>query len=81
MKFKDYIDPPIVEATDTSNTFASKPVKGLHLVVLGLGDEEGTFAEVIEEVAEKKGLKYTLINVEEAYIADSDLDSWRGNIP
>ena len=74
MKFKDYIDPPIVEATDTSNAFASKPVKGLHLVVLGLGDEEGTFAEVIEDVAKKKGLKYNLINVEEAYIADSDVD-------
>ena len=73
MKFKDYIDPPpIVEQTDTSDT--GKINKRLHLVVLGLGDEEGTFADVIGEVSEKKGLKYTLINVEEAYIADQDLD-------
>ena len=60
MKFKDYIDPPpIVEQTDTSDT--GKITKRLHLVVLGLGDEEGTFADVIGEVSEKKGLKYTLI--------------------
>lgn len=74
MKFKDYIDPPapVREGTDTSDV--GKITKALHLVVLGLGDEEGTFADVIQEVAEKKGLKYSLINVEEAYIADQDLD-------
>ena len=74
MKFKEYIDPqPIEEAIDTSDQALKKP-SGLHLVVLGLGDEEGTFADVIQEVAKNKKIKYTLINVEEAYIADADLD-------
>ena len=46
MKFKDYIDPPapVREGTDTSDV--GKITKALHLVVLGLGDEEGTFADV-----------------------------------
>jgi hypothetical protein len=57
MKFKEYIDPqPIEEAIDTSDQ-ALKKTSGLHLVVLGLGDEEGTFADVIQEVAKNKKIK------------------------
>tara|TARA_B110000285_G_scaffold231237_1_gene299477 strand:- start:24 stop:1472 length:1449 start_codon:yes stop_codon:yes gene_type:complete len=73
MKFKDYIDPtPQIEELVERDLGDKTP--GIHLVVLGLGDEEGTFADVIEQVSKKKGIKYTLVNVEEAYIADSDLE-------
>ena len=73
MKFKDYIDPtPQIEELVERDLGDKTP--GIHLVVLGLGDEEGTFADVIDQVSKKKGIKYTLVNVEEAYIADSDLE-------
>lgn len=77
MKFKDYIDPTysaevIEEAVnDTDKGLGKKP---MHLVVLGYGDEEGTFSSVVSEVAKKRKLKYDLIKVEEAYIADTDLE-------
>jgi len=77
MKFREYIDPPLVEQIDTTDkTLPGKKIKPdtLHLVVLGIGDEEGTFANVVNEVAKKSGLKYTLIDVNQAYIADQDLD-------
>lgn len=77
MKFKDYIDPTwsnyqIDEKMDASDRGENPDT--LHLVVLGLGDEEGTFSNVVNDVAKKKKLKYTLIDVTQAYIADSDLE-------
>ena len=77
MKFKDYIDPTwsnyqIDEKMDASDRGENPDT--LHLVVLGLGDEEGTFSNVVNDVAKKKKLKYTLIDVTQAYLADSDLE-------
>ena len=33
----------------------------LEIVVLGLSDEEGTFADLIQKVAKKRGIKHTLV--------------------
>ena len=46
----------------------------LHIVVLGKGGEEGTFADLAEEVAKKKGIRHDLINVEEAWISQKDVE-------
>ncbi len=48
--------------------------KDLHLVVLGWGDEEGTFADIVYETAKKKGIRYDLVKVDEAFISASDLE-------
>ena len=48
--------------------------KDLHIVVLGKGGEEGTFADLAEEVAKKKGIRHDLINVEEAWISQKDVE-------
>ena len=46
----------------------------LEIVVLGLSDEEGTFADLIQKVAKKRGIKHTLVDVTEAYIVASDIE-------
>lgn len=48
--------------------------KELHVVVLGKGSEEGTFADLAEVVCKEKGIKYNLINVEEAWISQKDVE-------
>lgn len=48
--------------------------KDLHFVVLGKSDGDGTFAKVMEKVAKRKGVKFNLVYVEEAWISQSDID-------
>ena len=48
--------------------------KDLHIVVLGKGGEEGTFADLAEEVCKDKKIKYNLINVDEAWISQKDVE-------
>ncbi len=46
----------------------------LEIVVLGLSDEEGTFADLIQKVAKKRNMKHTLVDITEAYITSSDVE-------
>ena len=46
----------------------------LHVVVLGTGDGDGTFAGLMEEVTVKRNIKYDFIDVKKAWIADSDIE-------
>ena len=46
----------------------------LHIVVLGTGDGDGTFAEIVEEVSTKRNIKYDFVDVTKAYLGDSDID-------
>ena len=46
----------------------------LHIVVLGTGDGDGTFAEIVEEVSTKRNIKYNFVDVTKAYLGDSDID-------
>ena len=39
------------------------PAKDLHVVIMGLGEEEGTFAEIMQKLCKKRGIKNTLINI------------------
>jgi len=50
------------------------PMEDLHIIILGLGDEEGAFADHIQELVKKYGMKNTMINVEDAYIASKDVE-------
>ena len=50
------------------------PLKELEIIVLGLSDEEGTFADLIQKVAKKKEIKHTLVDVTQAYIASQDVE-------
>ena len=50
------------------------PMKDLHVVILGLGDEEGTFADHIQQLTKKYGMKTTMIDVQEAYMASKDVE-------
>tara|TARA_B100000287_G_scaffold196166_1_gene185327 strand:- start:4558 stop:5988 length:1431 start_codon:yes stop_codon:yes gene_type:complete len=50
------------------------PLKELEIIVLGLSDEEGTFADLIQKVAKKKEMKHTLVDVTQAYIASQDVE-------
>ena len=36
------------------------PYNELHVVVLGTGDGDGTFADIVEEVSVKRDIKYNL---------------------
>lgn len=49
-------------------------MKDLHVIILGLGDEEGTFADHMQELVSKYGMKSTMIDVDEAYIASKDVE-------
>ena len=57
MKFKEYINPtPTIEYEDDlaeKVVFEKDPSK-LHCIVLGLGDEEGTFADIVGKITKKK---------------------------
>ena len=64
-KFNSYFTEKFEEPIDQKN---------LHIVVLGKGGEEGTFAELVEVVAGKKNIKYNLVNVEEAWISQKDVE-------
>ena len=46
----------------------------LHVVVLGTGDGDGTFAGLMEEVTVKRNIKYDFVDVKKAWIADSDIE-------
>lgn len=46
----------------------------LHIVVLGTGDGDGTFAGLMEEVTIKRDIKYDFVDVTEAWIAGTDID-------
>lgn len=50
------------------------PMKNIHIVILGLGDEEGTFADHMQELVSKYGMKNTMVDVEEAFIASKDVE-------
>jgi glutathione synthase/RimK-type ligase-like ATP-grasp enzyme len=64
-KFNDYFNEKFEEPLEQEE---------LHIVVLGKGGEEGTFAELAETVAKKKNIKYNLVNVEEAWISQKDVE-------
>ena len=49
-------------------------MQDLHIIILGLGDEEGTFADLIQKVAKKYNMKTTMVDVSEAYIASKDVE-------
>jgi len=46
----------------------------LHVVVLGKGGEEGTFADLAEKVSKKKNIKFDLVHVDEAWISQKDVE-------
>jgi len=58
----------------TEDNHEEIPMKDLHVVILGLGDEEGTFADHMQELVSKYGMKSTMIDVDEAYIASKDVE-------
>jgi len=68
-EWQEAVNNPVVE----KKVFEKDPSK-LHCIVLGLGEEEGTFADIVSKLTKKRGMKFTLINVEEAYIANADVD-------
>ena len=49
-------------------------MQDLHVVILGLGDEEGTFADLIQKVTKKYNMKTTMVDVSEAYMASKDVE-------
>ena len=49
-------------------------MQDLHVIILGLGDEEGTFADLIQKVTKKYNMKTTMVDVSEAYIASKDVE-------
>ena len=65
-EWQEAVNNPVVE----KKVFEKDPSK-LHCIVLGLGEEEGTFADIVSKITKKRGMKFTLINVEEAYIANA----------
>lgn len=50
------------------------PQKDLHIVVLGKSDSDGTFADILKDVCKKKNIKYTLININDAWISAEDVE-------
>ena len=50
------------------------PYNELHVVVLGTGDGDGTFADIVEEVSVKRDIKYDFVDITKSWIADSDID-------
>ena len=50
------------------------PYNELHVVVLGTGDGDGTFADIVEEVSVKRDIKYNFVDVTKSWIAASDID-------
>ena len=50
------------------------PQKDLHVVVVGKSDNDGTFADIIQEACEKKDIKFTLLDVTEAWISTQDTE-------
>ena len=64
-KFNDYFTEKFEEPLEQNE---------LHIVVLGKGGEEGTFADLAETVAKKKNIKYDLVNVDEAWISQKDVE-------
>src|SRR5210317_313725 len=53
-----------------------EPVKieDLHIVILGKGDQEGTFADLIQDSTKKIGMKSTMVEVDEAFISSKDIE-------
>jgi len=53
-----------------------EPVKieDLHIVILGKGDQEGTFANLIQDATKKIGMKSTMVEVDEAFISSKDIE-------
>ena len=58
----------------TEKTVEEIPLTDLHIYILGLGADEGTFAELMAKVAKKKNVKHDLIDVDEAYITSRDVE-------
>jgi len=46
----------------------------LHVVVLGTGEGDNTFAGIMEEVCSKKNIKYDFVDIRKAWIAGSDIE-------
>lgn len=53
-----------------------EPVKieDLHIVILGKGDQEGTFADIVQKATDKIGMKSTMVDVDEAFISSKDIE-------
>ena len=65
-KFNDYFT--VKEQTEDI------PIEDMRVVILGYGDADGTFANLLKKVAKKKNIFCELIDVDEAFIADSDVE-------
>ena len=61
----------------TEKTIEEIPQKDLHIIVVGKSDNDGTFADIIQEACEKKDIKFTLLDVTEAWISTQDTESVR----
>lgn len=46
----------------------------LHVVILGTGEGDHTFAGIMEEVCAKKNIKYDFVDIRKAWIAGSDIE-------
>ena len=64
----EYRSEPLSENTDVL------AYDELHVVVLGSGDGDGTFADIVEEVSVKRNIKYDFVDITKAWITDSDID-------
>jgi RimK family alpha-L-glutamate ligase len=64
----EYRSEPLSENTDVL------AYDELHIVVLGSGDGDGTFADIVEEVSVKRNIKYDFVDITKAWITDSDID-------
>ena len=64
----EYRSEPLSENTDVL------AYDELHVVVLGSGDGDGTFADIVEEVSVKRNIKYDFGDITKAWITDSDID-------
>ena len=46
------------------------PYNELHVVVLGTGDGDGTFADIVEEVSVKRDIKYDFVDITKSWITE-----------
>mgnify|MGYP003300203976 CR=1 FL=1 len=51
-EWQEAVNNPVVE----KKVFEKDPSK-LHCIVLGLGEEEGTFADIVSKITKKRGMK------------------------
>lgn len=53
-----------------------EPIKmeDLNVIILGKGDQEGTFADMVKKAAKPMNIKNTLVEVDEAFISSKDIE-------